>query len=59
MIKPLKSELKITENKVTIQASEIVDLRTVESDFVIRQLEEHIKQREMSIDKKMLKKTTE
>ena len=59
MIKPIKSELKTTENKITIQNSEIVDLRTVESDFVIRQLEEHIKAREMTIDKKMLKKTTE
>ena len=59
MIKPIKSELKTTENKISVQGSEIVDLRTVESDFVIRQLEEHIKHREMSIDKKMLKKTIE
>lgn len=58
-IKALKTELKTTENNFFIGSTDTVDLRTVDSDFVIKQLEEKIRIREMGIEKRVLKKSSE
>lgn len=55
-IKPIKSELKLNEREIKLPESDVADLRTMDSDIVIKKLEESIKLREMPIEKRILKK---
>lgn len=50
-----KSELKAFKSEIH-DFGESQDLRFMEGDFIIKQLEEKIKLREMSVEKKILKK---
>ena len=46
----IKPEFKLTEK------SESFDLRTIKTDFIVKQLESTIKQREMTVEKRIKKK---
>lgn len=54
-IKKLKSGLKAADSELQSKSPEIMDFKTMGSDFIIKQLEENIKFREMPLEKKAFK----
>ncbi len=55
-IKPEKPRLKAMESEIQPTNSDILDLKTMDSNFIINRLEENIKLREMPLEKRAFKK---